>query len=140
MQNLGTEAGGNLANGLMSIRCGSSLEASGQISFILTVVVQPLYTSISDVVGRKQLFCAGFVFFFVGSVVFARANNMAVLIIGHLLQGLEEGGLDVISEVILVDTTSSGERPKYLGFFALPMARGAVFGPIIRASFSEYVN
>jgi len=80
------------------------------------------------------------VFFFVGSVVFARANNIAVLIVGRLLQGLGGGGLDVLSEVILVDITSLKEHPKYLGFFALPMAGGVVFSPIIGALFSEYIN
>ncbi|CAG8955556.1 hypothetical protein HYFRA_00009510 [Hymenoscyphus fraxineus] len=121
---------------------GTTLEAFWtSLAFILAVVVvQPLYTSISDVVGRKEPFCAGFVFFAIGSVVFAVANNMAVLIVGRLLQGLGAGGLDVLSEVILVDMTSLKERPKYLGFFALPMAGGAVFGPIIGASFSEYVD
>lgn len=65
---------------------------------------------------------------------------MSVLIVGRLLQGMGGGGLDVLSEIILVDMTSLKERPKYLGFFALPMAGGAVFGPMIGAAFSEYVD
>lgn len=121
---------------------GTTLEAFWtNLSFLLAVVVvQPLFTTISDVVGRKGPFYVGFILFFAGSLVFALAQNMSVLILGRLLQGAGGGGLDILSEVILVDMTSLRERPKYLGLFALPMAGGAVFGPMIGAAFSEYAD
>ena len=65
---------------------------------------------------------------------------MPVLILGRILQGLGGGGLDVLSEIILADITSLKERPLYLGLYALPMAGGGVCGPIIGATFSEFVD
>lgn len=47
-----------------------------------------------------------FSLFGIGSIVFAVANNMAVLIVGRVLQGLGGGGLDVLSEVIVADITT----------------------------------
>jgi hypothetical protein len=76
----------------------------------------------------------------VGSIVFAVANNMPVLIAGRTLQGLGGAGLDVLSEIILADITSLKERPLYLGLYALPMAGGGVCGPLIGAAFSEFVG
>lgn len=121
---------------------GTTLEAYWtSLSFLLAVVVaQPIYTSASDVIGRKIPFFTAFLLFFAGSLVFALGKNMATLIGGRLLQGLGGGGLDVLSEVILVDITSLKERPLYLGLFSLPMAGGAVCGPLVGAAFSEFVD
>ncbi|PVI03933.1 MFS general substrate transporter [Periconia macrospinosa] len=87
---------------------GTTLEAFWtNLTFILAVVVvQPLYTSVSDAIGRKIPFYVSFILFFAGSLAFALAKNMAVLITGRLLQGLGGGGLDVLSEIILVNMTS----------------------------------
>ena len=104
------------------------------------VVTQPIYVTISDVVGRKIPLYVAFFFFFVGSIVFAVAQSMPVFVIGRMLQGLGGGGLDVLSEIILADITSLKERPLYLGLYSLPMAGGGVCGPIIGAAFSEFVD
>ncbi|KAJ4356511.1 uncharacterized protein N0V89_004545 [Didymosphaeria variabile] len=118
---------------------GTTLEAFwSNLAFMLTVVIsQPIYTSVSDVIGRKPPFYTGFAIFFVGSIVFALAKSMPVLIVGRLLQGLGGGGLDVLSEVILADITTLQERPLYLGLLALPMAGGGVCGPIVGAALTE---
>lgn len=111
------------------------------ISFtIAVVVIQPIYTSFSDIFGRKIPLYAAFVLFAVGSIVFAVAHSMAVLIVGRTLQGLGGGGLDVLSEVIVADITTLQERAIYIGWLSLPMALGCIAGPILGAVFSEYVS
>lgn len=60
-----------------------------------------------------------------------------VLILGLVLQGLGGSGLDVLAEVILADITSLKERPLYLGLFSIPMAGGAICGPIVGAALAE---
>ncbi|KAH8653760.1 major facilitator superfamily domain-containing protein [Xylariales sp. PMI_506] len=121
---------------------GTTLEAFwASLAFMLAVVVtQPLYTSASDLIGRKPLLYSAFIVFFVGSIVFSVAQSMTVVIVGRLLQGLGGGGLDVLNEVIICDITTLKERPFWLGLFAIPMATGSILGPIIGALFSEYVN
>ncbi|KAF1961550.1 MFS general substrate transporter [Byssothecium circinans] len=97
------------------------------LSFVLAVAItQPIYTSTSDVLGRKAPSHTAYSLFLARSVVFAVAKNMRVLIVGRVLQGLGGDGLDVLSEVILVDMTSLKERPLYLGLFTIPMAGGGV--------------
>lgn len=104
------------------------------------MIAQPIYVTLSDVLGRKIPLYAAFFLFFVGSIVFGIANNMSILIVGRILQGLGGGGLDVLSEIILTDITTLKERPLYLGLYALPMAGGGVCGPVIGAAFSEFVD
>jgi MFS family permease len=62
---------------------------------------------------------------------------MGILILSRVLQGLGGGGLDVLGEIILADITSLKERPLYLGLFSIPMAGGAICGPIVGAALAE---
>ncbi|KAI1099759.1 MFS general substrate transporter [Jackrogersella minutella] len=121
---------------------GTTLEAFwASISFLLAVViVQPIYTSVSNVMGRMMPIYASFMFFIVGSIVFALSRSMAVLITGRVLQGLGSGGLDVLSEVILADITTLKERPLYLGMLGIPLGGGAILGPILGGVLSEYAT
>ncbi|KAH9892310.1 major facilitator superfamily domain-containing protein [Xylariomycetidae sp. FL2044] len=119
---------------------GTTLEAFwASISFVLAVVVvQPVYTSVSNVLGRMLPLYASFVLFVAGSIVFACAQDMGVLIAGRVFQGLGSGGLDVLNEIIVADITTLKERPLYLGLLAVPMAAGTILGPIVGGLLSEY--
>lgn len=111
------------------------------IAFLLaTVVTQPLYTSLSDIYGRKGLFQLAFFFFAVGSIVFGLAPNMPAIISGRLLQGLGGGGLDVLGEIIVADMTVLKERPTYLGIMAIPTAVGSILGPSLGALLCQYAS
>jgi hypothetical protein len=107
---------------------------------LAVTIVQPIYTSTSDVVGRKIPLYIALLLFAVGSIVFAVAQSMGVLICGRVLQGLGGGGLDVLNEIIVADITTLKERPLYIGLMALPMAAGSILGPILGSLFSEYVD
>ncbi|KAL2204073.1 MFS general substrate transporter [Sarocladium strictum] len=118
---------------------GTTLEAFwANISFILAVVVtQPIYTSVSDVLGRLPAVYVSFLLFNVGAIMFAVADNMTLLIAGRVVEGLGAGGLDVLNEVILADLTTLKERPMYLGLLAIPIAAGGVIGPVIGGLLAE---
>ncbi|KAB8237237.1 major facilitator superfamily domain-containing protein [Aspergillus alliaceus] len=117
---------------------GTTLTAVwANISFILAVVaIQPIYTSVSDIVGRRLPFYAAFTLFTIGSIVFSVSQSMSVIFLGRVLQGLGGGGLDVLSEIIVADITTLQECPLYIGLLSLPMAAGSILG----ALFSEYVD
>lgn len=74
------------------------------ISYLLAVAVtQPLYATLSDVLGGKPCIYATYAFFFAGSLVFALAENMGAVITGCVLQGLGSGSLDLLSEIIVTE-------------------------------------
>ncbi|KAI1088168.1 MFS general substrate transporter [Rostrohypoxylon terebratum] len=120
----------------------TTLEAFfASIAFTLAVAIsQPLYLSISDAIGRKAPLYVGMILFTAGSIVFAVARSMTVLIVGRLIQGLGGGGLDILQEIIIVDMTSLKERPMYLAVMALPIAVGSIMGPIIGALLCQFVT
>ncbi|KAF5025546.1 hypothetical protein F66182_2354 [Fusarium sp. NRRL 66182] len=121
---------------------GTTLQSFwASISFMLGVVItQPIYSSVSNVLGRKFPLLTAVVLFTLGCVVFAVAKDMTVIIIGRTLQGLGGGGLDVLQAVILSDITTLKERPLYLGIMALAIAVGTLAGPVTGALFAEYVS
>ena len=121
---------------------GTTLQSFwASISYLLCIVVtQPLYTTISDVFGRKPPFLAAFLFFAAGSLVFALAQNMTAIIVGRVLQGLGGGGLDLLGEIIVADMTTLQERSLYLGLMALPIAIGTILGPALGAVFTTFVS
>ncbi|KAI0162209.1 MFS general substrate transporter [Xylariaceae sp. FL1272] len=121
---------------------GTSLDGFwANLTFLLAVVVtQPLYVSASDVIGRKPLLNAAFLFFAVGSIVFATARSMTAVIVGRLVQGLGGGGLDVLNEILICDITTLKERPLWLGLLSVPLAIGTILGPIVGALFTQFVS
>ncbi|KAI0970066.1 major facilitator superfamily domain-containing protein [Xylaria arbuscula] len=111
------------------------------VSFTLGVAItQPIYVTVSDVFGRKQPLYASMVLFIIGTIIFATAETMGILVVGRLIQGLGAGGLDVLEEIILADITTLKERPLYLGLLAIAIALGTITGPIIGALFSDLVD
>jgi hypothetical protein len=121
---------------------GTSLESFwASISYLLAVAVtQPLYATLSNVLGRKPCIYAAYAFFFAGSIVLTLAQSMGYVITGRLLQGLGGGGLDVLSEILVTDMTMLQERSIYLGLLAIPTALGSFLGPTIGGVFSSLVS
>jgi hypothetical protein len=111
------------------------------LAFVLAAVVcQPIYTTVSNVFGRKWPLYSTFCWFCAGSIMLARAQSIDLLITGRVIQGIGTGGLDVLGDIILADMTTLKERPIYLAMFAIPIAAGSILGPLIGAGFSEYVS
>lgn len=102
--------------------------------------MQPIWASISNEFGRKFPLYISIGLFFVGSIVFATAQNMGTIIVGRVLQGLGGGGIDVLVQVILADMTTLEERSTYLGLMAIPSAVGNIMGPTVGALFSTYAS
>ncbi|KAJ5415184.1 Major facilitator superfamily domain general substrate transporter [Penicillium sp. CMV-2018d] len=121
---------------------GSSLESFwANLAYTLCgLVTQPVWASISNAFGRKPPLYVSMGLFFIGSIVFAIAQNMNTIIVARVLQGLGGGGLDLLAMVILADMTTLEERSKYLGLMAIPSAIGNIMGPVIGALFSTYVT
>jgi MFS family permease len=65
---------------------GTTLQAFwASIAFMLAVsVVQPIYVTTSDVLGRRIPLFVALALFFVGAIVFAVADNMATVIAGRV--------------------------------------------------------
>ncbi len=77
------------------------------------------------------------VFFTVGAIVGAVANNFATLLAGRSIQGVGGGGIVALTYVIVTDMVSLKERGKWFGLISMTWAIGSVSGPVIGGAFAE---
>lgn len=87
--------------------------------------------------GRKYVLYASAILFGIGSIIFATATDMNIIVVGRLITGLGAGGLDVLQTIILCDITTLKERPHWLGVMSMANAVGAVTGPFIGGVLAE---
>ncbi|CAD6569914.1 MAG: hypothetical protein ASARMPRED_003310 [Alectoria sarmentosa] len=107
-------------------------------SFLLSsTVFQPTFASLSYILGRKTLLLLALVFFTVGAIVGALAQNITSLLIGRSIQGAGGGGIISLTEILITDLVPLRERGKWFGFQSLTWALGSVTGPLIGGVFAQ---
>ncbi|CAA9964606.1 ProP Permease major facilitator superfamily [Pyrenophora teres f. maculata] len=121
---------------------GSAIEAfwSGTAFLLTSTVFQPVLGSFSHIFGRKSLIYVSLVFFLVGSIVPALAENFTVILVGRSIQGVGGGGILCLTEMVIVDTVPLRERGNWLSFFGVMWAVGTVVGPLLGGGFAQNVS
>ncbi len=77
------------------------------------------------------------VFFTVGAIVCALAQNITSLLIGRSIQGIGGGGIISLTEILITDLVPLRERGKWFGFQSLTWALGSVTGPLIGGTLAQ---
>lgn len=86
---------------------------------------------LSDIVGRKRMYIAGFVIFLVAALLSAAAANIIMLIASRVLMGVGASMTQSTSTAILLSTFGENERGKALGLQISAVGTGAVAGPAV---------
>lgn len=79
-------------------------------------------------------------FFCVGAIIAAIANDFTYMLIGRSIQGVGGGGIISLSEVIITDLVPLRWRGQYFGILSAMWSVGSVTGPILGGGFSEDVS
>jgi len=100
--------------------------------YLLTVssLLLPL-GRLSDIKGRRWVFCRGFIVFSAGSLFCAIAPNAMLLIIFRVCQGVGAAMLMACSPALIVDIFPVEERGKALGMIGTVVATGLTTGPAL---------
>ena len=109
-------------------------------TFNIAVVFQPSFASFSNIFGRRPMIMISLIFFCVGAIIAAIANNFTYMLIGRSIQGVGGGGLISLSEVIITDLVPLRWRGQYFGILSAMWSVGSVTGPILGGGFSENVS
>lgn len=80
------------------------------------------------------------IFFCVGAIIAAIANDFTYMLIGRSIQGVGGGGIISLSEVIITDLVPLRWRGQYFGILSAMWSVGSVTGPILGGGFSENVS
>ena len=109
----------------------------GTAFLLSSTVFQPTFSSFSNIFGRKLPLLVALVFFTVGAIVGALAQNLTTLIIGRTIQGVGGGGIISLSEILITDLVPLRNRGNWFGFQSLIWAIGSVTGPLIGGAFAQ---
>jgi len=90
-----------------------------------------LFGRLSDIRGRRWVYCRGFAVFTAGSFLCALSPGAGWLIASRALQGLGAAMLMACSPALVVDAFPENERGKALGLIGTVVASGLTLGPAI---------
>ncbi|WP_207346266.1 MFS transporter, partial [Arthrobacter sp. E3] len=107
------------------------------VYLLAQAVSVPVYSKLSDTLGRKPVMLAGIGIFMLGSILAGFAWSMPVLIICRTIQGLGAGAIQPATTTIAGDIYTVEERAKVQGYLSGVWAIAAVLGPAIGGLFSQ---
>jgi EmrB/QacA subfamily drug resistance transporter len=100
------------------------------IAYLLAyAAVLPVFSQVSEILGRKVLYLLGFAIFATGSALCGLAPDLPWLIAFRILQGMGGGLLGANSIAILVSSIDQSRRPHAIGLLTTAQAIGVSAGP-----------
>ena len=102
------------------------------------MAILPMTGTLSEIWGRKVILISSLVFFLLGSIVCATSYSTGAMIAGRALQGIGDGGIISLSEIVVADLVSLSERGTYEGILGLVWASASALGPPIGGVFSRH--
>lgn len=116
---------------------GLSEQAWANTSYMITsVITTALYGKLSDIYGRRPVYCTGVAVFVLGSVLCGLAQSMTTLAVFRGVQGIGAGGLMSLAFAILTDLVPLAERSRYQAWFGAVFGVSAVIGPVAGGFFA----
>ena len=95
---------------------------------------------LSDIWGRRWVYCGGFVTFSIGSLLCAVAAGALPLIASRALQGIGAAMLMACSPALVVDVFPEAERGRSLGMVGMVVATGLTTGPALGGLILEHFS
>jgi EmrB/QacA subfamily drug resistance transporter len=95
---------------------------------------------LSDIRGRRQIYCSGFVVFSIGSLCCAITSGAPLLIASRALQGIGAAMLMACSPAMVVDVFPVAERGRAMGMVGMVVATGLTTGPALGGVILEHFS
>ena len=100
----------------------------------------PIFGKLSDMFGRKRFFVFGIFMFLLGSVLCGTAQTIEQLSIYRAIQGIGGSALMPIAFTIVWDVFPSEMRAKMGGIFGAVFGLSSIFGPLLGAYLTDYLD
>jgi MFS transporter, DHA2 family, multidrug resistance protein len=116
---------------------GSLSAGQEEITWILTsylvanAIIIPMSGWFARILGRKRYLISSIILFTVSSLLCGAATSLAELIFFRVLQGIGGGGLQPMSQSILMETFPPEERGMALGIYGVGVVVGPILGPLL---------
>jgi len=98
---------------------------------VANAVILPITGWLANLIGRKRLLLTVVTGFTVSSVCCGLAPSLPLLIFFRVLQGTTGGGLQPLSQAVLLEEFPPEERGKAMAFWALGIIAAPILGPTV---------
>ena len=116
---------------------GSLSAGQEEVTWVLTsylvanAVVIPMSGWLARIFGRKRYLLLSLVVFTVSSGLCGTATSLEELIVFRILQGIGGGGLQPMSQAILLETFPPRQRGLAMAIFGMGVVLGPILGPLL---------
>jgi DHA2 family multidrug resistance protein len=116
---------------------GSLSAGQEEVTWVLTsylvanAVVIPMSGWLARLMGRRRYLLASVALFTISSLLCGAATSLAEIIIFRVVQGIGGGGLQPMSQAILMETFPPHERGLAMAIFAMGAVLGPLLGPLL---------
>jgi DHA2 family multidrug resistance protein len=98
---------------------------------VANAIILPMTGWLANYFGRKRLLIGSVIGFTMASFLCGLAPNLPLLIIFRVIQGAAGGGLQPLSQAILLEVFPPQERGKAMAFWALGIVVAPMLGPVL---------
>lgn len=132
----------SIANVALGHIQGSLSAGQDEVTWVLTsylvsnAIVIPISGFLSKLFGRRNYLLLSVTVFTVASMLCGLATSLGMLIVFRIVQGIGGGGLQPMSQAILLEAYPPRERGLAMAIFAM----GAVLGPILGPLLGGYIT
>ncbi|KAI9838028.1 MAG: hypothetical protein M1819_006182 [Sarea resinae] len=119
-----------------ALHAEDTISWAGTASLIANTVFQILYGRLSDIFGRKHVFCSALVLLALSDILVATAQSSTALYIFRGFAGIANGGINALTMMVVSDVVTLEDRGKYQGILGSCIGLGNVIGPFLSAAFT----
>ncbi|MGH8199982.1 MAG: DHA2 family efflux MFS transporter permease subunit [Steroidobacteraceae bacterium] len=126
-----------IANVSLAHIAGSTSSSYDQATWVLTsylianATIIPMSGWLSDVFGRKRYYMASVALFTFASLCCGLAPSLTVLILARIVQGVGGGGLQPVTQAMLIDTFPPASRGKAMAVYGFTVILAPMLGPLL---------
>ena len=126
-----------IANVSLQHIAGSLSATYDQATWVLTsylianAVVIPMSGWLTNVIGRKRYYMTSVALFTVASLCCGLAPSLTFLVIARVAQGVGGGGLQPVTQAMLIDTFPPASRGKAMAVYGFTVILAPMLGPLL---------
>lgn len=127
----------SVANVALTHIQGSLSAGQEEVTWVLTsylvanAVVIPMSGWLARFMGRKRYLLASLVVFTLSSILCGAATSLTEIILFRVIQGIGGGGLQPMSQAILMETFPPDQRGLAMGIYGMGAVVGPILGPLL---------
>jgi DHA2 family multidrug resistance protein len=116
---------------------GSISAGQEEVTWVLTsylvanAVVIPMSGWLARMLGRKRYLISSIIVFTVSSVLCGASMSLTEILLFRVIQGIGGGGLQPMSQAILLETFPPRERGLAMAIFGMGIVLGPILGPLL---------